>query len=46
MNSSDFYAGKYIGVHKVAETIRGFQLYESNGSRTFGGGTINVYGVK
>ena len=45
-NSSDFYAGKYIGVHKVAETIRGFQLYESNGARTFGGGQINVYGVK
>ena len=45
-NSADFYAGKYIGVHKVAETIRGFQLYESNGARTFGGGQINVYGVK
>jgi len=45
-NSSDFYGGKTIGVHQVAETIRGFQLYESDGTRTFGGGTINVYGVK
>ena len=45
-NSSDFYGAKTIGVHQVAETIRGFQLYESDGTRTFGGGTINVYGVK
>ena len=45
-NSGDFYGHKAIGVHKSAETIRGFQLYESNGARTFGGGTINVYGVK
>jgi len=45
-NTSGFYGTKGIGVHKVAETIRGFQLYESNGARTFGGGTINVYGVK
>jgi len=44
-NTSDFNAGKYIGVHKVAETIRGFQLYESNAARTFGGGQINVYGL-
>ncbi len=44
-NSGDFYGHKGIGVHKVAETIRGFQLYESNGARTFGGGTINVYGL-
>ena len=45
-NTSDFYGHKGIGVHKVAETIRGFQLYESNVARTFGGGQINVYGVK
>jgi hypothetical protein len=45
-NSSDFYGAKTIGVHQVAETIRGFQLYESDGTRTFGGGQINVYGVK
>ena len=45
-NTSDFYGHKGIGVHKVAETIRGFQLYESNAARTFGGGQINVYGVK
>ena len=44
-NSSDFYGGKTIGVHQVAETIRGFQLYESDGTRTFGGGQINVYGL-
>ena len=46
-NSGESLAGfKGIGVHKSAETIRGFQLYESNSARTFGGGTINVYGVK
>tara|TARA_A100001391_G_scaffold165215_1_gene125078 strand:- start:6 stop:542 length:537 start_codon:yes stop_codon:yes gene_type:complete len=46
-NTSESLRGsKGIGVHKSAETIRGFQLYESNGARTFGGGTINVYGVK
>ena len=46
-NSSDNNAGgKMIGVHKTAETIRGFQLYESNGARPFGGGQITVYGVK
>ena len=44
-NSSDFYGAKTIGVHQVAETIRGFQLYESDGTRTFGGGQINVYGL-
>jgi hypothetical protein len=46
LNSSNGYAGKTIGVHRSAETIRGFQLYESNGARTFGGGKIIVYGVK
>lgn len=45
-NSGDFYGNKTIGVHKSAETIRGLQLYESNAARTFGGGQINVYGVK
>jgi|TARA_R100000458_G_C8202345_1_gene192459 hypothetical protein len=46
-NSSETLRGsKGIGVHKSAEAIRGFQFYESNGARTFGGGTINVYGVK
>ena len=45
-NSSDFYGNKTIGVHKSAETIRGLQLYESNSARTFGGGQINVFGVK
>jgi hypothetical protein len=46
LNSSSGYAGKTIAVHRSAETIRGFQLYESNGARTFGGGKIIVYGVK
>jgi len=45
-NSGSKWGGKGISVHKSAETIRGLQLYESNGARTFGGGTINVYGVK
>ena len=45
-NSSSKWGGKGISVHKSAETIRGLQLYESNGARTFGGGHINVYGVK
>ena len=45
-NSSSKWGGKGISVHKSAETIRGLQLYESNASRTFGGGLINVYGVK
>jgi hypothetical protein len=45
-NSGDFYGNKGIGVHKSAETIRGLQLYESDAARTFGGGQINIYGVK
>lgn len=45
-NSSSKWGGKGIAVHKSAETIRGLQLYESNGARTFGGGQINIYGVK
>jgi hypothetical protein len=38
--------GKNIGVHKVAETIRGFAVIETNGSRPFNSGNICVYGVK
>ena len=38
--------GKNIGVHKVAETIRGFAVIETNGSRPFDSGNICVYGVK
>lgn len=45
-NSSSKWGGKGIAVHKSAETIRGLQLYESNVARTFGGGQINIYGVK
>tara|TARA_B100000902_G_scaffold387014_1_gene430470 strand:- start:14039 stop:14572 length:534 start_codon:yes stop_codon:yes gene_type:complete len=46
-NSSDNLGGnKGIGVHKSAETIRGFQFHESNTARKFGGGTIVTYGVK
>lgn len=36
---------KSIGVHKVAETIRGFQLLET-ATRPFDEGKISVYGVK
>ena len=39
-------AGKNIGVHKVAETIRGFAVIETNGSRPINSGNICVYGVK
>ena len=46
VNSSGGVASKGIGVHKSQEIIRGFQLYESNSAREFGGGVINVYGVK
>jgi hypothetical protein len=46
-NTSDNHAGgKFIGVHKTAETIRGFQFHESNTARKFGGGKILTYGVK
>ena len=38
--------GKNIGVHKVAETIRGFAVIETNGSRPINSGNICVYGVK
>ena len=46
INSSGGSSYKGIGVHKSQEIIRGFQLYESNSAREFGGGVINVYGVK
>ena len=36
---------KGIAVHKVAETIRGINLFDMNGSRPFDG-TVSVYGVK
>jgi len=45
-NGADFYANKTIGVHKSTETIRGLQLYESDGTRTFGGGFIRTYGLR
>ena len=38
-------AGKNIGVHKVEETIRGFAVIETNGSRPINSGTICVYGI-
>jgi|TARA_B100001250_G_scaffold398558_1_gene406958 hypothetical protein len=50
--NSQKYGGSYmtglkgIGVHTVAETITGFQLLESNGSRPYSSGVILVYGVK
>lgn len=44
-NSSSTWGGKGIAVHKGLEAIRGFQLYESNAARTFGGGVIRVYGI-
>jgi hypothetical protein len=37
---------KSIGVHKVAETIRGIAVIEINGSRPFEIGKVSVYGVK
>ena len=43
--TSNLRGGKNIGVHKVAETIRGFAVIETNGSRPFDSGTISVYGV-
>ena len=44
-NSSSGYTNTGLGVFKSAKTIRGFQLYESNAARTFGGGTIDVWGI-
>ena len=45
-NSDGNLGGHGTGVHRVAEIIRGFQLYESTGANTFGGGSIAVYGVR
>tara|TARA_R100000426_G_scaffold12762_1_gene12640 strand:- start:794 stop:1324 length:531 start_codon:yes stop_codon:yes gene_type:complete len=45
-NSSQARGQKAVGVHKNAETIRGFQLVETNSGRPFGGGSIITYGVK
>ena len=44
-NSSSGYTNTGVGVFQSAKTIRGFQLYESNAARTFGGGTIDVWGI-
>ena len=38
--------GKGIGVHKTAETIRGFAIIETVTSRPYDSGRISVYGVK
>jgi len=38
--------GKGIGVHKTAETIRGFAIIETVASRPYDSGNISVYGVK
>ena len=41
-----FKGKKYIGVHKVAETITGFHMYKAGTSGTSANITVNVYGVK
>jgi len=46
VNSSQPRGQRAVGVHKNAETIRGFQLVETNSGRPFGGGSIITYGVK
>ncbi len=38
--------GKGSGVHKTAETIRGFAIIETIGSRPYDSGEIRVYGVQ
>ena len=38
--------GKGIGVHKTAETVRGFAIIETIGSRPYDSGEIRVFGVK
>ena len=45
-NSSQARGQKAVGVHQNSETIRGFQLIETNSGRPFGGGSIITYGVK
>jgi len=44
--TSNHRGGKNIGVHKVAETIRGFAVIETNGSRPFDEGVIRTYGLR
>jgi len=49
--SSGAYSGimrgsKTIGVHKVAETVRGINIIDLNGSRPLEEGYIVIYGVK
>ena len=46
MNSSEKRFSKGMGVYQVAESVRGFQIFESNSSRSFVNGRISVYGVK
>tara|TARA_R110001592_G_scaffold214601_1_gene467566 strand:- start:182 stop:703 length:522 start_codon:yes stop_codon:yes gene_type:complete len=41
-----FKGKKYIGVHKVAETITGFHMYKAGTSGTSANITVNIYGVK
>ena len=44
--STPFKGKKYIGVHKVAETITGFHMYKAGTSGTSANITVNIYGVK
>lgn len=44
-NTSSGYTANGLGNFQSAKTIRGIQLYESNGARTFGGGSIDVWGI-
>ena len=44
--SGVFKGKKYIGVHKVAETITGFHMYKAGTSGTSANITVNIYGVK
>jgi len=45
-NSSQPRGQRAVGVHKNAETIRGFQFVETNSGRPFGGGSIITYGIR
>ena len=45
-NSSEKRFSKGMGVYQVAERVTGFQIVETNSSRSFTHGTITVYGVK
>ena len=46
MNSSEKRISKGMGVYQVAERVTGFQIVETNSSRSFTNGMITVYGVK